>query len=178
MRRLSRADTWLYTVLHRRVRHTWFDGAMIAVTTSGTKGTIWLAISVLVFVAGDARSHRFALLSVAALLLAEGTINFALKPAFRRQRPYEATRLSMLLVKPPGANSLPSAHAGSSLAAAIPLAIGLWPWGLLFVCLALLIGYSRVYVGVHYPADVIVGFLVGIAAAGVVLALAALLHRL
>jgi membrane-associated phospholipid phosphatase len=58
--------------------------------------------------------------------------------------------------------------------------VGLWPWGLVFLFLALLIGYSRVYVGVHYPTDVAAGFLVGVVAAALILALAAVLrlHRL
>jgi undecaprenyl-diphosphatase len=180
MRRVSRADRRLYALLHRRVRHSWFDGAMIAVTTSGTKGTVWIAACAAMFAVGDGRVRLYAVLSVASLLLAEGTINLVLKPTFRRQRPYERTRLAALLVKPPGPHSLPSAHAGSSLAAAIPLVVGLWPWGLVFLFLALLIGYSRVYVGVHYPTDVAAGFLVGVVAAALILALAAVLrlHRL
>jgi undecaprenyl-diphosphatase len=180
MHRFSRVDRWLYTLLHRRVRHTWADTLMITVTNSGTKGAVWIAIAVILFTLGDGHTRFVAVMSVVSLLIAEGTINFVLKPAFRRQRPYERPNFAVLLVKAPGPNSLPSAHAGSSIAAAIPLAVGLPPWGWLFLGLALLIGYSRVYVGVHYPADIVLGFIVGALSAALVLAVAAIvrLHQL
>lgn len=173
MQALYNADRSLYLLLHSRFRWTWLDPPMIWFTKAGTKGVLWLGLAAGMLVDGSARGRWVALLSVAALLLAEGLINLVLKPAIRRQRPYSHPGLATLLVTAPGAHSWPSAHAGSSTAAAVVLAAAYPIWGIIFVLIALLISYSRVYVGVHYPFDVGAGILVGIVAAGVILAAAA-----
>jgi undecaprenyl-diphosphatase len=154
---------------------------MIWITRSGTKGAIWIVVSVLLFVFGDAHARGAALMSLCSLLLAEGLINLVLKPAIARERPYAPRgpgRLRRLLVQAPGAHSWPSAHAGSSMAAAVPLAI-LYPRvGVVFLAFAALIGYSRVYVGVHYPFDVVAGAIIGALCAVAVLACALALARM
>lgn len=149
---------------------------MIGVTVSGTKGSIWVVAAVVAFLTGDARLRPYAVLSMLALLLAEGACNLVLKPLFARERPYVRNRLAALLVDAPGRHSWPSAHAASSMAAGTIWVVGAWPWGLALLGLALLIGYSRVYVGVHYPADVLAGFAIGELAAGAVLLAASLVH--
>jgi undecaprenyl-diphosphatase len=175
MRRFSRADRRIYMMLHARARYGRLDPLMIAITTSGTKGTVWIALALLLFAVGNNHLRYFAVLSVISLLIAEGSINLLLKPAIRRERPYVRNRLSALLVDAPGPHSWPSAHAGSSVASALLLTVGAWPWGILFLVLALLVGYSRVYVGVHYPLDVLAGYAVGCLAASLVLAAAAVI---
>jgi undecaprenyl-diphosphatase len=147
---------------------------MVFFTRAGTKGAIWFALAVGFLIAGSAHARWAAILSSAALLLAEGLINWLLKPIIRRDRPYKHPGLSRLLVAAPGPHSWPSAHAGSSAAAAAMLSF-LYPlWSPLFVAVALLIAYSRVYVGVHYPLDVLAGVVVGILAALAVLVIAVL----
>src|SRR5579884_1404215 len=155
MNPLSDADRSVYRLLHSRLRAAWLDPFMVFVTRSGTKGVVWLALAAGLLLGGHAHARWTAALSVAALLLAEGAINIVLKPAFRRERPYKHPGLARLLVKAPGPHSWPSAHAGSSAAAAGVLAV-LYPLvSPAFILLALLIAYSRVYVGVHYPLDVL-----------------------
>ena len=61
------------------------------------------------------------------------------------------------------------------MAAAVVLAFGYPWWGILFLATALLIGYSRVYVGVHYPLDVLAGIALGLTCALVVLGVGSLL---
>lgn len=174
MQALYNADRRLYLLIHSRFRATWLDMPMITLTKAGTKGVLWLGLAAGMLVDGSPRGRWVALLSIAALLLAEGLINYVLKPAIRRQRPYEHPGLSALLVGAPGPHSWPSAHSGSSVAAAAVLTAAYPLWGIIFVITALLICYSRVYVGVHYPFDVAAGIVVGIVAAALVLAVAAL----
>jgi undecaprenyl-diphosphatase len=153
---------------------------MVWITRSGTKGTVWIAIAIVLFALGNGHARAAALASICSLLVAEGVINVVLKPAIRRERPYAPRgpgRLRQLLVKAPGAHSWPSAHAGSSMAAAIPLLAAYPVAGVLFLILALLIGYSRVYVGVHYPFDVLAGAAIGALCAVAVLACAFALAR-
>lgn len=162
------ADCRLYVLLHSRVRAAWLDPFMVAVTRLGTKGVGWFALAVLLFLARVPHARRAAVLSLVALLLAEGIINLVLKPLFRRKRPYSRGLQRKLLVGEPGPNSLPSAHAGSSVAAGVVLAVIFWPWGIVFLLAGLLVAYSRVYVGVHYPLDILAGSAIGLLAAAAV----------
>lgn len=174
MNPLSEADREVYRIVHSRLRAGWLDPGMVLFTRAGTKGAIWFALAVGFLITGSVHARWAAILSSAALLLAEGLINWLLKPMFRRERPYKHPGLSRLLVAAPGPHSWPSAHAGSSAAAAVVLSAFYPLWSPLFVGVALLIAYSRVYVGVHYPLDVLAGIVVGIIAAAAVLAVAAL----
>ena len=137
---------------------------MVRVTQSGTKGAVWVVVIVLLFLFGDGHARSTAVESLAALLLAEGVISLVLKPTIARERPYAPRgpgRLRHLLIDAPGAHSWPSTHAGSAMAAAVPLAAAYPWWGMGFLALAALIGFSRIYVGVHYPFDVASGAAVG-----------------
>ncbi|HEX6507579.1 MAG TPA: phosphatase PAP2 family protein [Chloroflexota bacterium] len=165
-------DRRIYSVLQGRLRAGWANRPMILITQSGTKGTIWLIIAAVVFVAGGAHGRHAAALSVASLLLAEGIINLVLKPAIARERPYGQRgpgRLRTLLVKAPGPHSWPSAHAGASMAAAVVLSVYYPQFAPVFLALAVLIAYSRVYVGVHFPLDVLAGSAIGAICAATVL---------
>lgn len=175
MNPLSDADREVYRVLHNRLRARWLDPVMILFTRAGTKGAVWFAFAAGLFIDGSSHARSAALLMAAALLLAEGAINWFLKPIIRRDRPYKHPGLSRLLVSAPGPHSWPSAHAGSSAAAAVVLSVTYPLWSPVFLLVALLIAYSRVYVGVHYPLDVLAGIGVGIMAAAAVLVIVPLL---
>jgi undecaprenyl-diphosphatase len=83
-----------------------------------------------------------------------------LKRTVVRARPCLPVGLESL-VQPPDRFSFPSGHAAAGLAMAIPLAVGLGlPLGLLALPLGLAVGVSRCYLGVHYPGDVMAGWLI------------------
>jgi undecaprenyl-diphosphatase len=101
-----------------------------------------------------------AVLGAVSYLVAEG-LSSLLKGVFDRPRPSVADPAVHPLVAVPNNGSMPSAHAASAFAAAV--AVGLlhprlrWP----LVALAALIAFSRVWLGVHYPTDVIAGAALG-----------------
>lgn len=175
MQALTDADRRLYLLLHSRYRATWLDPLMVFLTKAGTKGVLWVGLAVGMLVDGSTQGRGVAVLSIVALLLAEGSINLVLKPLFRRERPFARPGSSALLVTAPGPHSWPSAHAGSAIAASLVLAAAYPLWGIVFVVTALLIAYSRIYVGVHYPFDVGAGLAVGSVSAFVVLLVANIL---
>lgn len=86
-----------------------------------------------------------------------------------RSRPYEATAEILRLIPPPlTAHAFPSGHTAVAFACAAALTYGRPGWGLVALAAATAVGLGRVFVGVHYPSDVIVGALLGIACASVV----------
>lgn len=81
------------------------------------------------------------------------------------QRPF-VLRADVILLVPHGADpSFPSEHTTAAFALATAVAMYRSRVGLILLALASLVGFSRIYVGLHYPADVAVGALLGIAAA-------------
>jgi len=169
---LVKLDRRLYLLCQRKLRWPWFSPMMVWLTSSGTKGSLWIILAGGLLLAGTQHGRVVAGLSVASLLCAEGLINLLLKPLVARERPYSRYGLKRLLVEAPGAYSWPSAHAGSSMAAALVLGYGYPNWAFVLLLVAALLSYSRVYVGVHYPLDVLAGAALGIACATAILAFA------
>jgi undecaprenyl-diphosphatase len=106
-------------------------------------------------------TRRVIFIAAAALLITDFTTARILKPLFERPRPCHELEAVRLLVKCGGLYGFPSGHAATS--AALCLTLGAHfrralPW---LVGLVGLIGYSRIYTGVHYPLDVIGGWLWG-----------------
>ncbi len=179
LRLLPGIDGWLYRLIHRRLRSEALDPIMVSATRAGTKSSAWIAICGAMALLGGRRARRAAALTMAATLTAQGIVNLLLKPAIRRQRPYRRSKLRpALLVGREKQHSWPSAHAASS-AAAMTTLIASYPEqasGLL--ALGLTISYSRVYVGVHYPFDVISGAGIGLGVGAVYAAAAGLFKEL
>ncbi|MER8046728.1 phosphatase PAP2 family protein [Streptomyces sp. NPDC094032] len=91
-----------------------------------------------------------------------------LKSLVREDRPCQTLRVPTLEACPaPGDWSFPSNHAALAAAAAVALLFVSWRLGAVALLAAVLMAASRVWVGVHYPHDVLAGFLVGAAVAGV-----------
>jgi undecaprenyl-diphosphatase len=133
-------------------------------TYIGTDGAVWLALGLIL----AARRRRWQLLAwvVVADALAQATTGL-IKLAVPRARPHVEA-----LVARPHTHSFPSGHAASSFACAVVLASFAPRLRAPLVLLAALIAWSRAYVGVHYPFDVVAGALWGVAIGLVTLGLA------
>lgn len=140
---------------------------MLGLSRAADHGKLWFGTAAAFSISGGPRERRAAREGIRALALASAFTNLIGKPSTRRVRPvqielgvHERRRGRM-----PGSSSFPSGHAASAFAFACG-AGGADP----SVCLPLLalacaVGYSRVHTGVHYPADVIAGAAIGLAAA-------------
>ncbi|MEU7580965.1 phosphatase PAP2 family protein [Streptomyces sp. NPDC041068] len=129
-------------------------------------GRVWFGSAALLAVAGGPAARRAARRGVGALALASLTTNALAKYAVRRRRPVlDAVPLVRRLGKPPWTSSFPSGHAASAAAFATGVALEAPRYGALVAPVAAAVAFSRVYVGVHYPGDVLAGCALGAAAA-------------
>ncbi|MEG2643157.1 MAG: phosphatase PAP2 family protein, partial [Eubacterium sp.] len=120
----------------------------------------WIIVTALLLAKKETRYAGIVMgISVA---LSAGLVQFGLKPLFNRTRPYLAYNFPILIPAPMG-TSFPSGHAATSFAAAwsyFCLYKNKLRWGLLTIALG--IAFSRLYLFVHYPSDVVVGMIVGL----------------
>ncbi len=114
---------------------------------------------------------------VAVTILFAESLSGLLKNEIGRPRPAVADPDPATLVGLPATSSFPSGHATVAFACATVLALGRPRLALWLFALAALIAFSRVYVGVHYPFDVLAGAVLGVAVACGVLAAAELVRR-
>ncbi len=147
------------------IRNPILTPMMKVITALGDGGIFWILVAILCLCMGKTR--RAGATIGLALLFSLIVNNGILKNAVARIRPYEVVEGLQCLVGRAVDFSFPSGHSGSSFAAATVIAY-LFPkkYGIPAVVLAALIAFSRVYVGIHYPTDVLVGILDGILLGG------------
>jgi membrane-associated phospholipid phosphatase len=126
---------------------------------------------------GEAAAKMAAALWAPAATVIAYVVNSGLKTIVQEQRPCRTLAHAYTLVACPGTTdySFPSNHATIAAAAAAAISLVSWRLGLIAAAAALLMAASRVYVGVHYPHDVLAGALIG---AMIVLGVAPLARRL
>jgi len=152
-------DVFTWVVEHRAAP---FDWLFVALSAVGQAGLVWVALAP--FLARWAgKPVLFTTLVTAATVWTADLLAVALKGVFDRERPYEVVPAADPLLRWDVSSSLPSGHAATSAAGAFILAYLLGRGGLGLALFAVAIGFSRVYVGVHYPLDVLAGALLGLA---------------
>ena len=132
-------------------------------TKLGDAGLFWIVLSLLLLFFRPTR--KAGLVSLTAMLLGLLCTNVVLKHLVGRTRPWLMVEGLIHLVEENDPNSFPSGHTCAAFASAIAW-LGTLPkrWmKVTALVLAVLMGFSRLYVGVHFPSDVLAGALVGAA---------------
>ena len=139
------------------------DGFWVFITHLGDKGYLWIAIGIALLFFKKTRAVGISVLL--ALLINLFITNIGLKNIIARPRPFNVNLELVTLIKHPSSFSFPSGHTSGSLTAAFVL-YHLMPKkiGVPAVVLATMIAFSRMYVGVHYPTDVLGGVVVAMIA--------------
>ncbi len=157
---LQQFDGWILLMIQNHLRTEWLTPAMKFITTLGNQGILWIVLSVLLLI--PRRTRRIGFLSLLALAITFCIVNLGLKNTVDRVRPYETVAGLHRLISRQKDWSFPSGHAAASFAAGVMIFKGTRRWfGVPCLALAFLIAFSRLYVGVHYPSDVIAGALIG-----------------
>lgn len=164
-----RLERW---AVHHRT--AWLDVVFEGLSVAGTLGIVWLAIA-LALAALWRRPQIFFL--TAAGDAAAQLASLAIKLAVDRKRPALVYPEPEPLVSVPTDNAFPSGHAASSFACATLLALAAPRLAAPLFLLAAGIAVSRVYVGVHYPLDILGGAVLGVAVATALRWLAAARRR-
>lgn len=144
------------------------DTLMPAITHLGDGGMIWiLTAAVLLCIP---RYRNAGITAAFALLIGLVVCNLTLKPLVARIRPFDYQLLHFgkeipLLIAPPTDFSFPSGHTCSSFAAATALLLHERRLGSGAMVLAVLVAFSRLYLYVHYPTDILAAIVLGTAAA-------------
>ena len=161
METLLKLDAGFLLFLQDSVRNPILNSIMIFITSLGNGGMLWIAATVLLMI--PKKTRKVGLMSAIALLGSLIINNNLIKNLVQRPRPFRTFPELQIIIPTPSEFSFPSGHTSSSFAAAavfyrhLPKKLGVPS-----VVLAGLIGFSRLYVGVHYPTDVLAGVIMGI----------------
>lgn len=154
---------WEFDVLNwiqENLRSGFLDMLMPAITFLGNGGWFWIALTLIGFIPKATRKYAF--ISAFALICCLVFGNMILKPLIARIRPYDIQTGVQLLIEKPHDYAFPSGHTQASFATATAIFFKDKRWGIAALALAALIAFSRLYLFVHYPTDVLAGILFGV----------------
>lgn len=136
------------------------DSFFAFVTSLGDNGIVWIAFTLVLLLIP--RTRKVGWVVALALLLEVLLADCMIKPLVARARPFTVRTDVLLLISPPTSFSFPSGHTGSSFAVVFALLFAKNRMWIPASILAALIAFSRLYLYVHYPTDVLVGLGMGL----------------
>ncbi|WP_367179346.1 phosphatase PAP2 family protein [Clostridium sp.] len=164
---LQRFDDSILLFVKYNMHGIIMDKIMVISTYLGNNGIIWIIIALVLICNHKYRKVGF--MALAALILSGILGDEILKNVFRRARPLDTISTMNILIPRPLSYSFPSGHTMSSFAVAGVLGKCFKKYAIEFISLASLIAFSRVYLYVHYPTDVLAGAILGLMCSAIVI---------
>ena len=146
--------------LHLRCR--FLDWFMPFISSLSNHGEVWILFAAALLLIR--RQRKYGLSAACALTLDLIACNIVLKPLVGRARPFAFRPEFSLLVPPPGDASFPSGHTAAAFAVVFALKAAGSPLWKPALALAVITAFSRLYLYIHWPTDILGGILVGAAA--------------
>ena len=154
-------DGQILLFIQEHLRNPVFDRFFKFIRHLGDAGIFWILLTVVLLCFRQTR--RAGIYSACALIGSLVVNNLILKNLAGRIRPYEVVEGLQCIVAPAVDASFPSGHTGASFASAVSIFRQLpGKYAVFLIVLASLIAFSRLYVGIHYPTDVLGGLVTGI----------------
>lgn len=156
----QKVDTWVFLILNFRGRHPiWLDRMMLCLTQIGS-GIAAMVIGLILFLTGNrVFSYKFILGTLTLWLMVE-----LLKYLVHRSRPFIRLTQTRTIGNRANGRSFPSGHTSQAFFMVTLIAqhfhLSIW-FMLLLYATAVLVGITRMYVGAHYPRDVLAGAILG-----------------
>lgn len=167
-------NTEIFYLINNNLSNPIFDLIMPPFTNLGSFVGLFTLCILAVLICRHYNKDRYLKISKLCLyaLLVSAAIVLCLKLGITENRPYTTLGHVDQLVVPSEPNSFPSGHTSSTFSVVTVLVHEFWQNKLLvsvLILFGIIIAFSRVYCGIHYPLDVVVGAIVGIASALLVL---------
>ncbi|MYS20133.1 undecaprenyl-diphosphatase [Streptomyces sp. DvalAA-14] len=166
--------SWDKALFARVAKQHWpgAEPVLPRLSRSANHGRLWFAVAAGMAATGGRSGRRAAARGLGSMALASLTANTVGKGAVRRTRPIlDAVPVIRQLHRQPVTSSFPSGHSASAAAFVAGAAMESSAWGTALAPVAASVAFSRIYTGVHYPSDVVVGCALGVGAALTVRAL-------
>ena len=164
---IQRFDSFILLYIKDTMHGPIMDKVMVISTYLGNGGAIWIIIIALLMI--NKKYRKIGYIALAALILSTILGEDILKHVVRRIRPSADIPAVNLLIAKPLSYSFPSGHTTSSFAVAGVLARYFKDYAYEFFSLASLIAFSRLYLYVHYPTDVLGGMVLGFICSGIII---------
>ena len=153
---IQRFDCFILLYIKDNMHGIIMDKVMVISSYLGNNGIIWIIIATILII--NKKYRKIGFMALGALILSSILGEEILKHVFKRIRPSTVN----LLIARPLSYSFPSGHTTSSFAVAGVLAKYFKKYALGFLSLASLIAFSRLYLYVHYPTDILAGTVLGL----------------
>ena len=154
---MNQFELGILDFIRENIANPVLDTVMPIITKFGDGGVFWIALAVILLV--FKKTRKTGLSMGLALLMGFIVGNLVLKNVVARIRPYDLNSGIEILVKHLSDFSFPSGHTLASFEAATAIFINNKKWGVPALVLAFLVAFSRIYLYVHYPTDVLAGML-------------------
>ena len=158
---IQRFDEQALVWIAQYVRNGLLDPILSFYTKLGDAGLLFIALGLVMLLFKSTRKAGFS--ALCAMLIGLVVVNLTIKPLIARERPWLVIENFVNLVEEHDPKSFPSGHTNAAFAFALALCMTApkrW-MKITAVCMAVVMGLSRLYVGVHFPSDVLVGALIG-----------------
>lgn len=157
---IQNIDFTILDYIRENLSNSLLDNIMPLFTHLGDAGIMWILIAIYLLIMKKYR--KYGAIMILALILDYLLCNIFLKEVTLRARPFEVRPYIDIIINKPQDPSFPSGHTACAFAASAVLFYMDKRTGIFSIIIASIIAFSRLYLYVHYPTDVLVGIIVGV----------------